>query len=162
MKKFVFSLVAVVAISAFAEDAPDYQAIYWQVDDMGSQYYDAAYANLFAAVDGEPRVGQEARALSEGKGSWMTDVSGWNNGILGNASFFVELYNEEGKLLITSYGIDYATLLKSCMDVYYNDSTHAPVTATSSWTSGYCIPEPTSALLLLIGVAGLALRRKRV
>lgn len=160
MKKLVFSLFAAVAISAFAEDVPDYQAIYWQVGGMGSQYYDASYANLFAAVDGA-RVGQRAQVLSEGKGSWETDVSGWNNGILGNASFFVELYNDAGELLITSYGIDYATLLKSCMDVYYNDSTHAPVTATSSWTSGYCIPEPTSALLLLIGVAGLALRRKR-
>lgn len=31
----------------------------------------------------------------------------------------------------------------------------------SGWQSASAVPEPTSALLILVGVAGLALRRKR-
>ena len=35
------------------------------------------------------------------------------------------------------------------------------VNATYSGAGWYAVPEPTSGLLLLIGVAGLALKRKR-
>ena len=34
-------------------------------------------------------------------------------------------------------------------------------TAISGWTSASSVPEPTSGLLMLVGLAGLALRRKR-
>ena len=44
--------------------------------------------------------------------------------------------------------------------------TTAALNATASWTAGtqmstYAVPEPTSGLMLLLGIAGLALKRKR-
>jgi len=41
------------------------------------------------------------------------------------------------------------------------DDQSAPADTFGAWTTPGAVPEPTSALLLLIGVAGLALKRKR-
>ena len=44
---------------------------------------------------------------------------------------------------------------------YFADFTNGTQYAAGAWTSATVAPEPTSGLLLLLGVAGLALKRKR-
>lgn len=44
---------------------------------------------------------------------------------------------------------------------YFADFTNGTQYASGSWTSATVVPEPTSGLLLLLGMAGLALKRKR-
>ena len=53
--------------------------------------------------------------------------------------------------------------------VYYSELTSSPIlrakslnaAGASGWTTAAPVPEPTSGLLMLLGVAGLALKRKR-
>ena len=47
------------------------------------------------------------------------------------------------------------------LQTYASKATFADTTTTYSGAGWYAVPEPTSGLLLLIGVAGLALKRKR-
>ena len=58
-------------------------------------------------------------------------------------------------------GTSVITVVPGATLSYYADLTNADVISGSSWsTMGGDVPEPTSGLLMLIGVAGLALRRK--
>lgn len=47
------------------------------------------------------------------------------------------------------------------LQTYTSKATFADTTTTYSGAGWYAVPEPTSGLLLLLGVAGLALKRKR-
>lgn len=176
MKKLIFSMVAVVAFAAVADD--NYQALYWQVaaDSLRSDGYDytssAVGANLYATLNGEtvsvPSSGsgsgfvalnRESGVLSDSANTWAVDLSGWNGGALDGAMFYVELFSESGSLA-TSAGISYANLL-SHIDRNFPGS-GIPQTASGPAVFGaYAVPEPTSGLLMLLGIAGLALRRKR-
>lgn len=175
MKKLIFTMVAAVAFAAFADD--NYQALYWQVteDSLGS-YSGATYANLYATLDGD-RVAVDTSvngadgyvwlsdrptgALNDSQNKWAINLNGWNGGSsLEGAMFFVELFNDSGAFMAQSEGITYADL-KPFIDANYGGS-GIPAAATGAAVfSAYSVPEPTSGLLLLLGVAGLALRRKR-
>ena len=175
MKKLILSMAMVAVFAAFADET--YQALYWQVtaDSLGS-YSDASYANLYATINDTTvsvpsspvnasgfvelnRTG--GGTLDDGLNTWAVNLSGWNGGSsLDGAMFFVELFNEGGSIA-KSEGISYANL-KSYLDMNYSGS-GVPKTATGAAVfSGYAaVPEPTSGLLMLLGIAGLALRRKR-
>lgn len=175
MKKLILWMAMVAAFAAFADET--YQALYWQVtaESLGS-YSDASYANLYATINDTtvsvPSSPVSANgfmelnrtgggALDDGLNTWAVNLSGWNGGAsLDGAMFFVELFNEGGSIA-KSEGISYANL-KSYLDMNYSGS-GVPKTATGAAVfSGYAaVPEPTSGLLMLLGIAGLALRRKR-
>lgn len=168
MKKLIFSMVAAVAFAALADD--NYQALYWQVteESLGS-YSDAAYANLYATLDGsrvsvdESNLGASGFSiLSDTLGQKISiDLSGWNGGALDGAMFFVELFNESGSFMAQSEGISYSTLLMNNIDMNVPGSGIPYVASGPAVFGSYAIPEPTSGLLMLLGFAGLALRRKR-
>lgn len=171
MKNLVFAL-AVIGLSAGAakaeDDVPTYQMLYWQVQPgNGAEYYgdSASYAKLYATVDGVT-VGNEMRFLSSGYGpadggSWGTELTSWNGGNLMGVSFYVELLNESGSSLVTSEGVTYENLLAGgYLNVVYSGS-KPPISDTSVWNATFAVPEPTTGLLMLLGFAGLALRRKR-
>ena len=94
----------------------------------------------------------------------INDAANWGEGFFASladidtssASFVVELFNESGTWLAQS-----AALSGSAAAAYiYNGGISAPPAVP--WTAGsFAIPEPTSGLLMLLGIAGLALRRKR-
>lgn len=176
MKKLILSMVMVAAFAAIADET--YQALYWQVtaDSLGEYATGASYANLYATINDStvsvPSSPANASGfvelnrtgggtLDDGLNTWAVNLSGWNGGSsLDGAMFFVELFNEGGSIA-KSEGISYANL-KSYLDMNYSGS-GVPKTATGAAVfSGYAaVPEPTSGLLMLLGIAGLALRRKR-
>jgi len=69
-------------------------------------------------------------------------------------SFLFELYNENDDM------VGWATLARTAAGAYiYGDPSTASDTGLFKLTQA--IPEPSSGLLLLLGMAGLALRRRR-
>lgn len=81
-----------------------------------------------------------------------------------NAYFYIELYNENGQTAY-SESVSWAEMIGTYDAIeYISDNTMDPgASALNSWrpTIYYPVPEPTSGLLVLLGIAGLALRRKR-
>lgn len=150
IKKFAV-FAAILAFAGFANAG----ALYWQVDTSAA---DSAYkgdwdsASLFVVkTDGTEEL---LDGLVAGAAPTLTDLGGYGST---GYSFYVELYNA-GKSVYTGYKFSY-DLLKSG----YISTTGVltpTVLATGGW-NGASVPEPTSGVLLLIGGAMLALRRRR-
>ena len=167
MKKLmVLAAIAAMAFGATAEGDASYQYLYWQVDESrvasGIGSYNAA---MFCRLDGDGTV-ELSRIETAAGGRWsgpdnpaatMTDFSGYGVG----DSFVFELAMWNGTSLETvgtSATFSYAQLA----DYLTQWQGGASTTPTQGvFTPSFAVPEPTSGLLMLIGLAGLALRRKQ-
>lgn len=137
--------------------------LFWQVnkDEPGPLGWDGTgdpkYAVLKATTGTlEDGVGIAGYDLSEGT-AWATDLDTYGNS---RYSFFVELINASGSPVYTQKAAtSYDNLLSSG---YVSASAlDRPTGAVSGGFNGASVPEPTSGVLLLIGGAMLALRRRR-
>jgi len=90
----------------------------------------------------------------------ITDLQSYSSSAY---TFFIEMGAIAGQADYTSAGMSYADLVSAgfvksgwtAMDGFWNAS-------MTAWSPTHAIPEPTSGVLTLIGVALLALRRRRV
>lgn len=152
----IFALVG--AVSA--------DTLYWQIDtsSAGDRGYsgDAAYAALYVTTvegKGDTAAATTTRLdgyydLSEGT-TFTTELGDYGGS---QYSFFVELLNASGDSW-TQYTSTYDNLVSSG---YVSTSPlSVPTQALSGGMNGAAVPEPTSGVLLLIGGAMLALRRRR-
>lgn len=136
--------------------------LFWQVnadaagplgwDGTGNPTYAVLKATTGTLAEG---VGIAGYDLSEGK-VWATDLGTYGNS---SYSFFVELINASGKVYTQKAATSYDNLLSSG---YVSASAlDRPTGALSGGFNGASVPEPTSGVLLLVGGALLALRRRR-
>lgn len=190
MKKVILTaLTACALFAAWGEEDSSYQYLYWCVGDRGA--YEFAGAALYAVtegsdekvmisyapVPGNPEGDNWAAAAANHLGgttpgpsgdALVADISGYGP----TTSFYIELMNEvtiNGEKQFTSIlalgsPVTYETLL--LMEVIEGLASGQMVgemrVANSVWNpSNYVVPEPTSGLLLLMGAAVLALRRRR-
>lgn len=162
MKKlFVLALLS-VAFNAMATD----QYLYWMVDDNATvddvkldsekTYYakvkaDGTYLNFYAS----PEAGENYGPWAEVNMSFnMPTFAGTFETL--PTSFVVELYNSKDTTATGSW-VGQATLSWNASNITSGGMTIANYATATAFQS---IPEPTSGMLLLLGVAGLALRRK--
>lgn len=159
MKKLV--LLFAVAASCIAANA---SYLYWQVDanDFISSGQTGT-ANLYATLTSN---GEGKYLLDSYTGTFgmptvqVADLGSYTTGY----SYFVELVNSSSQVVSTSVGDiannTYSSLLGTSIGT--DSSWVATVAKQQAWKGGtQAVPEPTSGLLTLIGMALLGLRRKR-
>ena len=167
--KFMLMLAAAAAAGAVKAEVDSY--LYWMVSDTAT-YSDAAGATL----SGTPVEYDYAKISADG-GSTYLSLYGPGGGDLGVdtldkgldgyvgfasspafSSFLVELYTEDSSERVGWATIPYSTVIQNYALRNITDPSQAQA---KLYTVSQVVPEPTSGVLLLLGMAGLALRRRR-
>ena len=118
----------------------------------GSGDYLSLYGN-----PGEDAIGTQFGAQDSQGFPMYAGVTGYAN----DASFFLELWNDNGETWVGQSSLGTVAALQAYIsDMKFNIAGSGASTSTLPVSSFTAVPEPTSGLLLLLGVAGLALRRK--
>ena len=157
MKKLIMGVAAMVCGIALAEDS----YLYWQINQNEAEKpIEFAYAQVKATtVDGDIYVGEAmgvtggGTARSAGPINSVFDAAAYGEG--SGYSFVVELMNSEFGVIGESTTFSYA-------DIAPYIFSSMGQTGASAWTvTAFTVPEPTSGLLFLLGLASLALKRKK-
>ena len=130
------------------------------LDAAGNELGEAVGVGTFANGGTAAGVLDLAKILS-----WGNDqVSAQSLGLgLSDLSFFVELYNDAGNWVGQTAPQSYETLVASgAISSGLNPSFTGVNSALGSASGSYSVPEPTSGLLMLVGIGALALRRRKV
>ena len=124
-----------------------------------------AFLALFAAGDNSWQA-QGSEGLYD-SGMAMGSLDGYANG--GAVNIWAAFFDDKGNVLVTDAasatiggaGQDPSPFLDTTTATAAGIFTAATGAYTTNGAGWYAAPEPTSGLLLLLGMAGLALKRKR-
>lgn len=162
--KVVCACAALLTVGSTRADA-----LYWCVDNPETDFsFDAA---RIRAEGGEPLellYYNDSTASWEGSGLTTIKTTGGATGTLWadlgsnpdtTASFFIELVNyASGQTVGVSQAMSYNDLVSNG---YISAPGFASAGSAVPWNGGqYAVPEPSSGVLLLLGIGGLLLRRK--
>ena len=149
--------------SALADN--NYQYLYWYVDETDSgNTYAFAYATLTEGNSGAAIDLRPANSYSESQELGYTAGSGpigfeSDLGTYANSAsyFYIELFGEDNVPFAVSTSMTYSQLYAAG----YLGNPGTGTQAEHAWkVSAFMVPEPTSGMLFLAGLALLGLRRK--
>ena len=172
MKKLLIGALMVMGVFGTAQASE----LYWMIADNatvdGVAVADTSWsvAKLYASADGSNFKGEVIESWTKDWiDSWgfaQTEVGSYD----ASRSFFVELCDSSGTRLGASYvsmggedgkpqGATSMVDLKS--SIAASQASMANPYQFTTFTTSEVVPEPTTGLLMLFGLAGLALRRRR-
>ena len=172
MKKlFTTSFAALVTGLMSLSLHADYQYLYWTVDETHDtdQYQfsyatvkagDSSYLSLYSP-DSSSAYGTKLYNSSTPGDGLVTDAgyAGLGEGIdYSGSTFLFELWMENasgGDALVAWKSVGYSALAGNVFANTQSGSGSTPYVVSN------LVPEPTSGMLFLLGIAGLALRRRR-
>ena len=154
MKKSI--LAVAVAMAAFLLRA---ELLYWQVSKDAGKTFD--YAQLYYTTDPQTSAANgtvvEKGGLVSGSGLTSTSPQAADiTGIENISGFYVGFYSGSGDALDVSRWLSYSEVATAIERSWTEGKNVQSATSVATF-----VPEPTSGLLLLLGLAGLAVRRKR-
>lgn len=157
MKNLFKSLVAGMLLLVGASASAG--MLYWQVSGADQDFDEAwlvAEAKNGGALNNIEGVGSQSDKRSTAL--TQTDISAYEgDGYL----FYVEMCNYNGDTVATGYKYSYDELVSSGYVAANSFEVDDAIAKASAANLGSPIPEPSSGLLLLMGGAMLALRRRR-
>lgn len=164
MKKLLTIAALILAFAGFAED----QYLYWMISNdatlpdstpLTGDYYakisadgGQSWLNLYSDIGGTPLTTGGGQALEFTAGDSGYAFAGLIDSA--STSFLVELYQD-------SVAVGRAQISPAA-EYFTQGGMSNPLAAPFAVSSFAAVPEPTSGLLLLLGVAGLALRRRKM
>lgn len=135
--------------------ASDYTTVRVKATDTSD---DVSYLYLYGpggdALNAQTVSSTDINALkSDGQALYAKLISGTSY-----SSFVIELLNDSNKLVAQSETLAYSEALAQ-----YHITTGNSMTLPTMWAAGtFAIPEPNSAMLMLVGMAALGLRRRKL
>jgi len=174
MKKLIFVFALVVSVSANAS------YLYWQVEstqlaaveayaETMKENWDIAKYHLYDTSGTEVQLTDGNTAINSydteegykgGTAAVPVDLGSLTAEGMDGYSYYIELVNSSSEHLL---GYQQGTYTAQALSDYVVSGDMDAVASAPVWhgASSYSAPEPTSAMLMLLGVAGLALRRKQ-
>ena len=164
--------VAVILTMAVLPSLADVEALYWQVTSAMNPTPIQFQAAAMVADNGSGTKvylndsnGNAWQAANADKVTTESIASIWSDTYATGYTFYIELMNNDNGNWYTAGTIDKGTGNWSYDDIkanIFSSSSMAMNLATPLKSGTAHIPEPTSGLLMLVGGALLALRRRRV
>ena len=165
------TFAAILAMAALPSLA-DVEALYWQVTSDMNPTPIQFQAAAMVAEDGSGNKtylndsnGNAWQSANSDKTTTETIASIWSDTYASGYTFYIELMNNDNGNWYTAGTIDKGTGNWSYDDIkshIFSSSSMSMSLATPLKSGTAHIPEPTSGLLMLVGGALLALRRRRV
>lgn len=145
--------------------------LWWTVNSVPTEVGDWTTAKLFANQTGYnyggTAVGSVSKADLDNFGDAITDLGDYGNSAY---SFYVELFNGDTTTGYKTYvqtanppkgAANYDSLSGSVLDDPFDYNTKSVYTGFSQFTTSNVVPEPTSGLLVALGMMLFGLKRKR-
>ena len=163
-------ILAVLSIAAAWFASADVQALYWQVTPETNVNNVDFTAAALGYDDGAGNTGYLPNGSSSGN-EWIAGNNGSTElsaAILGDASadysgwsFFIELQNYDAENGWYTSGRSDTYTYNQISSSSFSTSSSLSTVSPTAWAPSVPVPEPTSGLLMLVGGALLALRRRR-
>jgi len=158
MKKLI--VFAAILVSAVTSQAA---YLWWQIDNPQGTTEQWATAKLYQRnIDGTGEMQElgDLDLIEEGKSALDWSEVSQND----TYAYYIELLSSDGNLVGYTKDWQSMTYAKLVGDGAITETLDVPPAAGKAFGAapgGYNAPEPTSAMLMLLGVAGLALKRKQ-